>query len=207
MKSPVPDTRISLILRLPNGQDAAAWDEFVSIYQPLVYRLARSKGFQDTDAHEIVQEVLVAVSRAVERWVPDEQRGRFRDWLFQIARNLMINFLTRRKYRPIGNQDEPISSLLDQQCDPACAESAHFDLEYRRQVFQWAAGQVVNDVGHKTWQAFWRSSVDNRAIADVAAKLDITTGAVYVARSRVMARLRAAAQRFEAETLVKRSER
>ena len=66
VKSPVPDTRDSLILRLPDRRDVEAWDEFALIYQPLVYRLARAKGLQDADAQEIVQEVLVAVSRAVD---------------------------------------------------------------------------------------------------------------------------------------------
>ena len=67
MKSPVPETRNSLILRLPDRADVEAWDEFVAIYEPLVYRLTRTKGFQDADARKIVQEVLVAVCRAVDK--------------------------------------------------------------------------------------------------------------------------------------------
>ncbi len=77
MTTPVPDTRNSLIARLPDKQDAEAWEQFVSIYEPLVYRLARSKGFQGAEAREIVQEVLVAVAGAVQRWEPDPAKGRF----------------------------------------------------------------------------------------------------------------------------------
>jgi RNA polymerase sigma-70 factor (ECF subfamily) len=197
MTTPIPDTRNSLILRLPDKRDAEAWTQFVSIYEPLVYRLARAKGFQDADAREIVQEVLVAVAKAVERFEPDPERGRFRDWLFRIARNLMIKFLTRRKYRPIGSGDAAIAELLEQKVDPACDQSALFDLEYRREVFRWAAEQVHEQVKETTWRAFWMTCVEGRATGDVASELGMSIGAVHIARSRVRSRLREAVQRFE----------
>jgi RNA polymerase sigma-70 factor (ECF subfamily) len=197
VKPPVPETRNSLILRLPDKGDVEAWGQFVSIYEPLVYRLARAKGFQHADAQEIVQEVLVAVSRAVQRWTPDPARGRFRDWLFRIARNLMINFLTRRKHLPIGAADSRIAELLENAADPNCDESATFDLEYRRELFRWAADQVRGQVKQRTWSAFWKTSVDGRAIAEVAGELEMSVGAVHIARCRVLGRLREAVKRLE----------
>jgi RNA polymerase sigma-70 factor (ECF subfamily) len=197
VKSPVPDTRPSLILRLPDAADVEAWEEFAAIYQPLVYRLARAKGFQPADAQDIVQEVLLAVARAVARWEPDPERGRFRDWLFRIARNLMINFLTRKRHRPLASGDSGIERLLNAQCDPDPAQSAAFDLEYQREVFRWAAERIRRQMDTKKWQAFWRTSVDCRPIPEVAEELGMTTGAVYIARSRVLAMLRRDVQRFE----------
>ncbi len=193
----IPDTRASLILRLSDPTDVEAWERFAAIYQPLVYRLARSKGFQHADAQELVQEVMLAISRAVEGWVPDPRGARFRDWLFRIARNLMINFLTRRKYRPLGTGHSGIADLLNQQCDPKCDESTLFDLEWRREVFHWAAEQVQSQVTGNTWEAFWRSSVDGLAIKDVAEQLHMTVGSVYIARSRVIYRLREQVKQFE----------
>ncbi len=195
-----PETRPSLILRLRDSRDAEAWQEFVTIYEPLVYRLARGKGLQDADAQELVQDVMVAVSRAVENWVPDAERGKFRYWLFRIARNLIINFLTRKKFRPLGTGDSRIAEWLDQQCDPACEESVVFDLEFRREVFRWAAAQVQEAVREATWKAFWRSTVDDRPVEAVAAELEMTVGSVYIARSRVMARLRETVQQFDGES-------
>ena len=68
MPSP-PETRASLILRLPDAADARAWDEFAAVYAPLVYRLARRHGLQPADADDLVQEVLRAVARSVEAWL------------------------------------------------------------------------------------------------------------------------------------------
>lgn len=178
-----------MILRLRGGQDEEAWTLFAEVYRPLVFRLARAKGFQDADAQEIVQEVMVAVLDAVERWDPDDERGRFRDWLFTISRNLMINFLTRPKHRPIGTGISDVVELLENRCSHPGSESSTFDLEYRREVFHWAANRVRAAVKVSTWNAFWKTAVELQSPASVADQLGMTVGAVYVARSRVIAKL------------------
>ena len=61
-----PTTRPSLLVRLRDSRDEQAWGEFVEIYRPLVYRLARRRGLQDADALELVQEVMIKVASAIE---------------------------------------------------------------------------------------------------------------------------------------------
>ena len=200
MSDSISETRNSLLLRLLDKADVDAWDQFVSIYQPLVFRLARSKGFQDADANDIVQEVLVAVSKAIHRWDQDPTKGRFRDWLYKIARNLMINFLTRRKHMSLGQGGSDLVRLLNESIDPNTDESEssrEFDLEYRREMYLIAARQVRADVRPKTWEAFQQTSIECLSIRETADSLGMSEGAVVVARCRVLARLRDVVQRIE----------
>jgi RNA polymerase sigma-70 factor (ECF subfamily) len=193
----IPETRASLILRLPDARDVEAWDEFVEIYGPLIHRLARQRGLQDADANDLAQEVLLAVAQAVDRWDPDRARGRFRDWLFRIARNLTVNFLSRPRHRRLGSGKTDMVRLLEQ-CETAPQETSDlFDLEYRREVFRRAATRVQPKFSGTTWEAFWQSTVVGRPIPEVAEELGLTRGSVYIARSRVMASIREEVRHFE----------
>ena len=194
-----PETRQSLLLRLRDVRDDQAWTEFLAIYEPLIYRLATSKGFQDADARELTQEVVLAVSRAIDRWDPNPERGSFRGWLFRIARNLMVNFLAQRRSRPLAIGDTDFNRLLNQQPSAAADESRYFDHEYRRQTFHWAAERVRGEFHEHTWQAFWQTCIDGKAVKEVANELQISVGSVYVSRSRVMARLKKEIERVDDE--------
>jgi RNA polymerase sigma-70 factor (ECF subfamily) len=185
-----PATRHSLIVKLRDPADSDAWGEFVALYEPLIYRLARRKGLQDADARDVCQEVFRAVAQAIGRWDLDPAQGSFRGWLARIARNLLVNFLTRRPYRLRGSGSTSIQDLLEAQPAEDPSATAWFEAEYRRRLFQWAADAVRGEFAPTTWQAFWRTAVEGRPPADVAAELGLSVGAVYIARSRILARLR-----------------
>jgi len=190
-----PKTRPSLILRLRNRRDLDAWQEFVEVYQPLIYRIAIRKGFQHSDAADITQEVLVRVAGAVERWEPDESKGSFRGWLYRIARNLMITFLDKQDRQPATAHDS-VANLLAAVPASHDLPSGEFDEELAQQVFAWAASRVESTCQDSTWQAFWATAVEDQSPSIVAERLGISVGAVYVARSRVIQKLRREVQRF-----------
>jgi RNA polymerase sigma-70 factor (ECF subfamily) len=185
-----PDTRRSLVLRIRNRGDEQAWAEFVGIYRPLVYRLTRRRGFQHADAEELAQQAMVAVAGAIERWDPDPQKGTFRGWLFRIARNMMINFLTRSHPDDRGRGGTSFVALLEEQPSRSTEAETLFDREYRRELFRWAAARVREEFHESTWQAFWQTGVEGLEARQVADALDLSLGAVYAAKSRVVGRLK-----------------
>jgi RNA polymerase sigma-70 factor (ECF subfamily) len=180
-----PETRASLILRLPNAADVAAWDEFVSVYGPLVYRVARGQGLQSADADDLVQEVFSAVAKQVGDWVVRPDRGRFRAWLLRIARNIAVNLLTRKPFGAVGMGGDEAERRLAEIPEPVDEFSSQFDMEYRREVFRWAAEQVGDDlagvstdargrrfncgriaaIGNQRWQCLHRAQPSHEALA------------------------------------------
>lgn len=198
MMNSTPDTRYSLIGKLRDSQDAEAWAEFAAIYQPLILRIARARGLQHADATDVTQEVLTRVAGAVERFDQDKPGATFRGWLYRITRNVVIDFLRHRDRHSMVQGQTEVHCAIDQ--EPTQEESAEFQREFQRQIFWLAARQVRTQVQPTTWQAFWQTEVEGQAVAAVAESLGISSGAVYVARSRVLARLRSESEQRLAET-------
>jgi RNA polymerase sigma-70 factor (ECF subfamily) len=192
-------TRPSLLARIRDRGDQQAWVEFVDLYAPLVYRFAQKQGLQDADAADLTQEVLRAVARSAGRLEYDPRRGSFRGWLFTVVRNELRDFATaRRRHRP-GSGDTDVQRRLEQEPARVEEEEAVWERECQRQLFAWAAGQVCRDFQDSTWQAFWLTAVQGKSGKEVAGILGMTTAAVYLAKRRVMARLREEIEQLEAE--------
>jgi RNA polymerase sigma-70 factor (ECF subfamily) len=196
----IPKTRMSLLVRLRDGADERAWSEFVSIYEPAIYGFARNKGLQDADARDLCQEVMQSVARAIDRWDPDPCKGPFRAWLFRIARNLLINQVASERRHFRGSGDSDVRRRIEDQPAPESPDSVLFETEYKRRLFNWAAQAIRHEFAESTWSAFWKTAVDDLKAADVACELRMSTGAVYIARSRVIARLRERIDQVEGRT-------
>ena len=193
-----PHTRPSLLLRLQGQRDERAWTEFLALYEPLVLRLMRRRGLQDCDARDMTQQVLLRIVAAIERYRPDGAAASFRRWLFRVARNVVITFLMQQSGQPQRFDNRQLAEILDLKGADS-AESNLFDREYRQQVLAWATEQVRREFRDTTWTAFVETNIHGRPIVEVAIELGITPGSVYVARSRVIARLRAKVEEFETD--------
>ncbi|MEM7474331.1 MAG: sigma-70 family RNA polymerase sigma factor [Planctomycetota bacterium] len=196
--SPLPETRISLILRLAGTSDVQAWQEFADLYAPAVYGLAMRRGLQPADAEDVTQEVLFGVARAVERFEPNPERASFRTWLSHIARNMITDFLRRRSRKATPSSlDESGSDAADPSPSIDLLEEQAFESEYRMAVFQLAARHVRARVSDSNWQAFYRTNVQNEDLATVAESLGMPLGNLYVARSRIVKMLREETARLQ----------
>jgi RNA polymerase sigma-70 factor, ECF subfamily len=186
-------TRPSLLLRLRDAGDELAWSEFSAVYEPVIYRLVKRRGIQDADAREIVQEVLMSVAAAIDRFDVNSG-GSFRGWLSRITRNATIDrlrtFQSRRE--TIGGSDvvRAIDAASRTDSEASEALSQEFDQDHRQQLFRWAASKVRTRTGEMNWMAFWRTAVEGQSVSEVAAQLGTTEGAVYVARCRILKRIR-----------------
>jgi RNA polymerase sigma-70 factor (ECF subfamily) len=194
----MPTTRPSLLVRLRDARDVEAWRQFVQLYGPVVYAYGRRRGLQDADAADLSQEVLRAVSTAVGRLDYDRRRGSFGGWLFTVAHHKLHDLLARQRRPGRGSGDPGVQQWLEEQ--PARDNDvALWDQEYERRLFRWAAEQVRPRFHDATWQAFWLTAVEGKSGKDVAEALDMTVAAVYLAKSRVMARLREQVQQVEGD--------
>jgi RNA polymerase sigma-70 factor (ECF subfamily) len=171
--------------------DPVAWAAFVDLYGPLVLRWCRRWQLQETDAADILQDVFLAVSTHLATFRRERAGDTFRGWLRVILRN-KVNDHFRRLGREPGGEGGTEANLRFsriEDLEPATDLSAVGDGSERR-LFHSCCERVRSEFQENTWQAFWRTAVEGRPAADVAAELSMSPVGVRVAKSRVLMRLR-----------------
>ncbi len=178
----LPETRYSLIARLASAEDADAWQDFVQAYESAIIRYCRSRGLQDADALEVAQDVFLVAHRAAEKWEPSGHAGSFRAWIFETARRSCLKLVRNRTALP--------RSLGEESVEQESSDEDDSGREWQKWAFYAAAGKVQREVKLRTWQAFWKTTVENMDPREVARELDLSVGNVYTAKCRVMERIR-----------------
>ena len=184
-----PVTRPSLLVRIRDAKDHQAWADFVRLYSPLVYRYARRRGLQDADAADVTQEVFQTVTRSISHFEYDRRHGSFRAWLFAVTRSRVCDLLASRARQAQGSGDTGVLRFLEKEYS-AQDEQRHWERDYQKCMFDWAVEKIRGHFRDSTWRAFWQTSVEGKQTQQVAESLEMTVRAVYLARSRVLARLR-----------------
>jgi RNA polymerase sigma factor (sigma-70 family) len=172
------------------------WRLFASIYTPFIYQYARKNGLQDADAVDLAQETMCSVVRTICDFEYDPKRGSFRGWLLTVVRNALRKRFRTLKHEPRGAGDTQVNALLQQNPDPNVVED-QWDRDYELWLFHKVAQLIRPEFQPKTWDAFWKTTVEGMEVSDVSARLSMSAGAVYIARSRVLARLRSEVSRLE----------
>ncbi len=186
--SQIPVTEPTLLIQIRDPDDALAWERFVKLYTPLVFGFCRQRGLQDADASDLSQEVMKTVAQSIHRFDYDQRRGTFRSWLLRVTRNKLLKFFSKLQRLPKATGRTSIQERLE--ATPSPEETGEWNAAYQRRLFNWAAQEVENEFAPTTWQAFWKTAVENQRSPAVAEELQISLGAVYIAKSRVLARIR-----------------
>lgn len=192
-----PLTRVTLLARIRDGSNADAWREFLQLYGPVIYGFARNRGLQDADAADLMQDVLRSVARNASKLVYDKKRGTFRGWLYTVTRNKIYNFLTAGKNKPRASGDDGAQERLETIPNRENDADDQWDLEYQRRLSAKAMDRVKHEFQSNTWKAFWGTAVEDHPAEQVGKELKMSVGAVYVAKSRVIARLRDEVRQME----------
>jgi RNA polymerase sigma factor (sigma-70 family) len=182
-----PSTRVSLLDRLRKGADAAAWQLFVDLYTPLVYRFARRKSLQDADAQDVAQKVMARVYKAIGKFAYDSQRGRFRNWLGVITLHEIARHRDQAGRVGKGYGEGRGDWLAEQM--PGPDEGDWFDA-FNAYILTTALSRIRPHFDDSTWQAFELTWVHDVETREAASQMNKTTGWIYKARFRVLKRLR-----------------
>jgi RNA polymerase sigma-70 factor (ECF subfamily) len=185
-----PATSLSLLARVKT-RDPGAWQRFVDIYAPLVYRWCRRTGVRPDQAPDLLQDVFLAVATHIEDFRRDRPGDSFRGWLWTITRNKIHDHFRRQKNelrarggssaeKRLGRIPDRLPAVPD--ADPHSTD----DVALAQRVVE----LIRPEVEDRTWQAFWRLAVDGQPGPDVAAELGMSLRAVYQAKYRVFQRLR-----------------
>jgi RNA polymerase sigma-70 factor (ECF subfamily) len=185
---PSSGTSGSLLERVKAG-DPAAWERLISLYAPLVYNWCRHWDLQDQDIADICQEVFLSLVGHIAAFRKERKGDTFRGWLRTILRNKVHDHFRRlgRECQGVGGTDAQQRFFQLPQPQPEKAQIAGVE---ECALFHRALDMIRAEFEPRTWQAFWQTTIEGRAPKDVAADLGMSSGAVRVAKSRVLHRLR-----------------
>lgn len=184
------ETSLSLLDQLRDGTGGDAWGRLHSIYEPLIRTWLRKYDVQDSDADDLAQELLLAVSKDIDSFDHNGRPGAFRAWLKGILVNRLREFWRRRDKQPRAASGSEIDQRLAELDDPASQATLIWNREHDHHVLRRLLDLVAPQFESTTWEAFRKTTFEGQKANVVAADLGISLNAVFIAKSRVTSKLR-----------------
>jgi RNA polymerase sigma-70 factor, ECF subfamily len=186
-------TRQSLLLRARTG-DEGAWQDLCELYRPLIAGWLRRQSVPDADIDDVVQEIFLAVVRGLPSFSHSGRRGAFRCWLRTIAYNYSCDYWKSPARRTVASAGDAAQSALALLEDPDSPLNRYWDDEHDSYVLRCLFEAVELEFEPATVRAFQLVALDGVSAAQAADELGISLTAVYIAKSRVLRRLRELAE-------------
>ena len=183
------ETYLSLLRRIQRSDESESWNELARLYSPLIRQWLRRYQVQESDSDDLLQEVLVALAEQLGQFDHTGRKGSFRCWLRKILLNRLRRFWQSRD-RLAQEQAGSSLRLLEDLDDPASDASQLWNRQHDQFVLKQLLDAAEAHFESKTWQAFYRVTLDGESTAVVASELNISVNAVCLAKSRVIRRLR-----------------
>jgi RNA polymerase sigma-70 factor (ECF subfamily) len=184
-----PSVAASLLERLRTGE-AGAWERLAGLYGATVYVWCRRAGVPEADAPDVSQEVFAAVARHIADFRRERPGDSFRGWLWTITRNKVRDHRRRHADQARAAGGTTAQEVMNQVAEAAAPESETEPEARSGDLYRRALELIRSEFEERTWRAFLMVTVEGRLPADVAGELGTTPGAVYIAKSRVLKRLR-----------------
>ena len=179
-----------------SDNDEIAWQGFCEHFHPVVVNFARKLGLSATDAEDATQEAMVAFLKAFRGGKYEREKGRLSNWLFGVARRVILNFRADQPLERLIADKTTATSFWDLIQDDHSVKHS-WETEWKRMVLSKCLEQARRELDPKVFEAFKLYALSDMAVDKVAERLRTSRNAVYIAKSRVLSKLRQLKQQFE----------
>lgn len=184
-----PKSVSSSLLEALRNQEPAAWERLVRLYGSVVLNWSQRAGLQPADAEDVVQDVFRTVTAKIDTFQRERPSDTFRGWLWTITWNKIGNFFTQQRGQPQAAGGTDAQRRMSRRAEPAAAFDSTESYDPGG-LFDKALESIQCEFEQSSWQAFWRVVIGGQSPGDVATDLGLSVNAVYLAKSRILRRVR-----------------
>jgi len=182
-------TTTQILEELKSSNDAPVWPRFHDHFHTIVVKFSRNMGLSITDAEDAAQETMLTFVKAFRDGKYDRQKGHLSDWLFGVAKHVILNFRRRQPLERLIADKTTGTSFWDLVQDDHNIKHS-WESEWRRMVLARCLDQICKEIDAKLFKAFELYALSELPVDKVAEELGMSQNAVYIAKSRVLSRLR-----------------